>query len=91
MKAKPRQEQGYSDVRIMPPQLRQLSRDYLRGLAERTRKVPCPRCGAPRGKPCMGSTGRTTAGCHWDRSNEAKRRGLVGGRWFDCAKHNCFP
>jgi hypothetical protein len=47
------------------------------GLRRRTIAVKCPACGAPNGMPCTGKKGQPIAGWHVDRSDEAKRAGLV--------------
>jgi len=63
--------------------LRTELKKYREDLIHRVRQVKCFRCGAKSNEPCVGSTGRIGQWCHWTRHNEAKRVGLVKGRWFD--------
>jgi hypothetical protein len=58
-------------------------RKYLEGLLHRVRMVECSVCGAKKREPCVSRQGRSGKWCHGDRHNEAKRVGLLAGRWFN--------
>jgi hypothetical protein len=75
---------------VMSARLRQEMKRYNEGLLRRVLRAACPHCKAKPGKPCRGTTGWPTKGTHTSRHNEAKRVGLIHGRWFDEAKYGLF-
>ena len=58
---------------------REALRAYQKDLLRRVRKVRCPTCWVGLGKPCW-HQGKSRTWCHYQRRNEAKRRGFVKGR-----------
>lgn len=76
---------------LMSAELREQMKKYNEALLERVRVVGCERCGARGGEPCTGASRRRIKACHWVRHNEAKRQGLLKGRWFDTEKHGVTP
>ena len=72
---------------IMTRALRLQLQGYMRGLLSRVRRVRCPLCGARPQKPCRArwngqGAPRDVKWCHGARHNEAKRVGLLQGRWY---------
>jgi transposase len=72
---------------IMKLALRLKLQEYRAELLDRVRQVRCARCGAKPKEPCVNprgpQIGKSGQWCHGWRHNEAKRVGLVKGRWFD--------
>lgn len=72
----------------MSAELRRAQNAYLRGLVRRARSVRCPLCKARKGAFCVNVDPSPSArrgpiaGTHWERRNEAKRRGILAGRWW---------
>ena len=71
---------------VMPPELRQLQKEYTAELLERIMKASCPTCEAKPGQPCIAGRGpyrgREMKRAHWGRHNEAKRLGFVYGHYY---------
>lgn len=61
--------------------LRLEAKRYREELLKRIREVACPQCGAKPGAPCV-AKGRPGNWTHAWRNNEAKKAGLVKGRWY---------
>jgi hypothetical protein len=71
---------------ILRARLRRDLRAYHADLLARVLRVRCPRCNAVPSERCRGTFG-PIQGTHWSRNNEAKRVGLLKGRWFDEVKY----
>ena len=69
---------------LMSKKLRKELGKYNDDLRRRKLKVPCPHCGAKKGKMCFGVYGKPKKEVHWARSYAAKQAGFVdvskGGR-----------
>lgn len=75
---------------IMSRGLRLKLAEYNKDLLSRVRRVACPVCGARPGENCTarwnGVGGpREVKWCHGWRHNEAKKLGLLKGKWYDSA------
>lgn len=64
---------------------------YRQDLLWRVLQVACPRCKAKPCELCSNQRGHKTSNSHWVRHNEAKRVGILKGRWFDCKKWGVEP
>jgi hypothetical protein len=62
--------------------------EYREDLLARVHRVACPVCKAKPGKNCLARWNgvgrpREVKWCHGWRHNEAKKLGLLKGRWYD--------
>ena len=72
-------------VPVAPPALRRrlsvAHGEYRIDLFQRTLRIACPVCNAKPKEPCV-CKGRLVTWTHYQRRNEAKRAGLLRGRFF---------